>query len=279
MQSRNARAKARESERRRQEALRVEHKNLTMAERGIELATQNKRVQVIATIVAVIGILITVVLAWQPWSRPSVPHAQIALVPSAHNAVIPKSIRELPAPPTYPADQIGDHCGAWWNTWFVEQGAAEQWVPTIEISAPANADITVANARVRVFKSYKPADLSYVKCLSGAGPYSGTRLNVDLDHPNAKPTIVADDGRDQPLSIPNAVINIDRGHTEYVAVYPRGGDQFYEWSLELQLVVDQRSSTVVYGSQDKPLRSWLGVDNNHAAYDYDYSTNSWRIAQ
>ena len=97
-----------------------------------------------------------------------------------------------------------------------------------------------------------------IKCVYGAGPVPGTLLNVNLDRPNAPPTIVSDAGQSVPLAMPYAVINIDAGHTEYVAVTPAGSGRFYEWSVKLTVVVDQHPRTYSFGSAAQPLRSWLG---------------------
>ncbi|HEY7829505.1 MAG TPA: hypothetical protein VIC06_02950 [Solirubrobacteraceae bacterium] len=195
-------------------------------------------------------------------------------MPHVRNAFVPNPINRIPRPPPYPSSESGDHCAVW-NNWLEAQGAADEWPPMIQLSAPTSADVTVIGASIRVFRSYVPTGLSYIECVHGAGPVPGTLLDVDLAHPAAAPTIVADDGSDTPLALPGAVINVDPGHTEYVAVTARGARKMYEWSVTLRVVVAQRTQTLVFGSPHRPLRSWLGARPT-VTYDYDFSANAWR---
>jgi hypothetical protein len=230
-------------------------------------------------VVTLVAVLTATALVWQPWSHTAaVAQAKVTLVTNTRNAVIPTSVAELSAPPVYPPAQAGDHCAAWWANWLPQQHAAQADIdPLVQISAPASADVTVTDARVQVYRTYKPANLSSVTCVTGAGPRIGTLLKVDLDRPHAKPIIVADDGRFEPLlSIPNAVINVDPGHTEYIDVNPQGTTTlFYEWSVQLTVVVDQRSQTFAFGSPRRPLVSWLGTAQI-TSYDYDFTTHAWK---
>jgi hypothetical protein len=162
---------------------------------------------------------------------------------------------------------------------LVQQGAADaEWPPLIEISAPKTAAVTITAASIQVYKAYRPAAVTKIQCVYGAGPIPGTLLNVNLDRPNAPPTIVSDSGQDVPMAMPYAVISVDAGHTEYIAVTPAGSGQFYEWSVKLTVVVDQHSQTYSFGSAARPLHSWLGPAPARS-YDYDFGTRSWRAVE
>lgn len=267
------------AERRHRESLEVAREHLRLAKLDAHTAGFSRRVQVFSAAVAALGVGISL-LVWRPWAEPTIPpHAVIHLFPGAGNALVPKPISQIPSPPPYPSNQPGERCGIWWRGWFDSQGAAAAVLPpTIEISAPTSADVTVTGATIRIFRSYVPKALSYIECITGAGPVPGTLLDVDLAHPAALPTIVANDGSDVPLAVPNAVINIDPGHTEYVAVTPRGAHKMYEWSVTLYLVVAQRAQTIVFGSSQHPLRTWLGTQSAiiSRGYEYDLVTHSWK---
>ena len=265
-------------ERRRQESLKLDREALRKADQGLELARKNNRLQAAAVSLAALAIVVTVVIFWQPWSNGAqLPaHALVQLV-SPHNALIPKRIDQIGVPPSYSAGESGDHCGIWWKSWFAEQGAAATNNPTIEISAPQNADVTVTSASIRIYGSYKPSALSFIECLHGAGPSPGTLLNVNLNHPNANPTIVSDSGQLTPLAMPNAVINIAPGRTEYVALTPTGTrNELYSWAVRLRIIVNQQSQTFIFGTPGKPLRSWFGPILSKQ-YDYSFRTNSWQV--
>ncbi len=234
----------------------------------------------VAVIAAVVAAGVAV-FAWQPWkatgTAAAVEHAQLRLVTPVRNAIVPKPVAGLGAPPAYPPGQKEDHCSLWWAHWLVQQGAADaDWPPLIEISAPKTTAITVTGASIQVYKAYRPTAVTGIQCVYGAGPVPGTLLNVNLDRPNASPTIVSDAGQDVPLAMPYATISIDAGHTEYVAVTPAGTrGQFYEWSVKLTVVVDQHSQTYSFGTAARPLHSWMGQAPAHA-YDYNTSTHSWQ---
>jgi len=176
--------------------------------------------------------------------------------------------------------QSGDHCRLWWDNWFPREGAAPN--PSyllIEISAPEHADVAVTGASLRVFRSYKPSAVSYIQCVYGAGMVPGTLMNVNLSRPNAEPTIVSDAGTAVPiLSMPDAVINVAPGHTEYVKIIPTGDKRLYEWSIALIVVVDQKKSVIRFGSEQDPLRSWFGIAPSQA-YDYSMTSHSWNVVK
>ena len=235
---------------------------------------------------AIASILIALVTAYVLWfagpSSQSPPpgtntpalRARIKLISALGNAVIPKPISHISRPPAYPASLAGNHCGTW-QSWFVRQHAAQAMYPyLVQISAPAKADVTVVRAQISVYKSYMPADLSYIECLHGAGPVPGTFVNVNLSRPNAIPTIVADNGTSKPLSMPGAVINVSPGHTEYLQFITRGRNLFYDWSIRLQVVVDEHTETFSFGSAAHPLRTWLGKAPAHS-YDYNQAVHTW----
>jgi hypothetical protein len=148
--------------------------------------------------------------------------------------------------------------------------------PTIGVSAPQGADATVVSASIEVYRSYKPVNLMLIDCPHGAGMVPGTYLNINLDHPNAYPTIVSDSGQLAPLEMPGAVINIDPGHTEYISVQPSGHrGMLYSWSMGLVIVANQKQEQFTFGSPTNPLRSWFGpIPSN--AYDFDMQARSWR---
>jgi hypothetical protein len=210
---------------------------------------------------ALATILGGLVLGWfsSPNSGIPVPRALVKLINYPLNAVIPDPISKVPVPPTYPIDEETDHCDIWWGNWFIREGASPD-PPSliIQVSAPVSADVTVIAARARIFHAYKPKATSFIECTGGGGPIPGTLLNIDLAHPDAAPTIVSDIGTAVPLSMPGAVINIDPGHTEYINVVPHGTGRFYDWSVELTVIVDQHTESIVLGSPQHPLRSWLG---------------------
>lgn len=269
-------------ERRHREALEINRELLRRAEESAELAKKSNHGQLVGflvgTVLALLTIAATVLVAVQPWKSDPVPsQARADVHPIAsRNGVIPKPVNAISAPPSYQPSQAADHCAAWWQRWFVQQGAAPVDNPTLSISAPQGADATVVSASIEVYRSYKPANLTYIECLHGAGMVPGSYLNVNLDRPNAYPTIISESGQLTPLEMPGAVINIDPGHTEDISVQPSGHrGMLYSWSLRLAIVVNQRQERFTFGSPTNPLRSWFGpIPPN--AYDYDMQMHSWQ---
>lgn len=269
-------------ERRHREALEIDRKILRHAEESAELAKKSNRGQLVALLVGsvltVLTIVATFLVTLQPWKSGPVPsqvRAVVQLIP-ARNGIIPKPISAISVPPSYPPSQSDDHCTGWWKKWFGQQRAAPVDDPTIRISAAQGADATVVSASIEVYRSYKPAALTFIDCMHGAGPVPGTYLNVNLDRPNAYPKIVSDSGQLTPLKMPGAVININPGHTEYISLQPSGHrGMLYSWSIRLVVVVDQKQEKFTIGSPANPLRSWVGpIPSN--VYDYSMQTHSWQ---
>lgn len=265
------RSKTDDTERRHRELL-----DAVSAQTGaVELGSaSNRRWQIVAAALAALGLVFTLII-WHPWvarssssgARP-VLRAVATMIPGSHNAFLPRQIGAVSEPPSYPSGQGGNLCELWWQRWLPAQGAAEDSSPTVEISAPASVDTAVVGASVHVYRAYSPTTVSYVICAAGGGAEPGTLLDVNLARPYLSPTIVADDGSDIPLSVPNAVINIDPGHTAYIAVTPSGAAEMYEWSVTLDIVVAQRHQLVTFGTPRQPLRSWLGT---HPSEDHTYT--------
>ncbi len=267
------RGRAAGDERRHQETLGISRKQLAVSESTAHTALLSGRVQFLALLIGTIGVVISL-LIWAPWtSGGPAPRAQISLIPNAHNSLVPRKPSMLPAPPPYPEANTGDHC-ANWETWLDSIGAASEWPYLVEISAPVGADVAVVGASVRVYRSYAPKGVAVIECVHGAGPIPGTLLNLDLANPGLPPTIVADNGSNTPLKLPDAVINIDPGHTEYVALTPVGAPRMYEWAATLRVVVAQHTRSVTFGSPSHPLRSWLGRFPR-TSYDHPHSGGSW----
>jgi hypothetical protein len=271
------------SSRHRQTAGRPRRESLATQRAQAQLAEKDARwnlaLQIAGVAVAAAGVLISL-FVWHPWvhahpHRIILPQASVQMLPNSHSAFVPALITRIPPPPDFPASERIDHCSRWWRTWFWSERAAEVAVPAIQVSAPPNADVAVVGASIKVFRTYRPPAVSYIACLHGAGAEVGTRLDVNLSRPNAVPTIVAADGSDRPLALPNAVINVDPGHTEYIAVIPHGAPLMFEWSIVLTTVVAQRTKVFVFGSPPRPLRTWLGPAPP-ATREYDYSIQAHR---
>jgi hypothetical protein len=248
---------------------------------AVQTAGQSRRSRLVfvsaVLVVLVMTSTIAGLLAWhaQAASSPApAVRAEMNLSSGVRNAVLPAPIDQVPAPPPYPGDAMSDHCGLWWQGWFPSQHAADEVPPTIAVAAPVRAGVTIVGASVHVFRSYQPPGVSFIMCLHGGGPIAGTLLTVDLSRPDVAPTVVADDGSDKPLSLPGAVIDVPAGQTQYVVVTPHGEPTFYEWSLTLRVIVDQRPATFTFGSREHPLLSWLGIVPTQA-YDYDLQRHVW----
>jgi hypothetical protein len=255
-----------------------EHREiLNVGERQIHLSRLSLRFQISAVAVGVVGVGIAL-FAWHPWRSSSPPHAKVRLALGSHDAYVPRPIAAIPAPPPYHSSNRKSRCEEWWHHWFNAQKAAETTDPLVEVSAPAAAAVSITGADVRIYRSYVPRAISYIKCVTGYGPSAGTLLYVNLAHPERDPKIVADDGSETPLAMPNAVIDIEPGQTEELALTPRGAPRIYEWSAQLRMVVDQREQTFNVGSARQPLRSWLGTDPEGGAYAFDEKADIWKPA-
>ena len=250
---------------------------LDVGERQVHLSRLSLRFQVSSVAIAALGVGVTL-FAWHPWGGSGPLHARLKLTPGSHDGYVPRSVAALSVPPAYRASSRESRCEEWWRRWFGSQDAAETTNPLVEVSAPAAAAVTITDVTVHIYRSYLPKALSYVKCVTGYGPESGTLLYVDLAHPERVPKIVADDGSETPLAMPNAVIDVEPGQTEEVALTPRGEPRMYEWSARLRVIVDQQEQTFRIGSARRPLRSWLGPSPKGGAYEFDEQTGSWKLA-
>jgi hypothetical protein len=75
--------------------------------------------------------------------------------------------------------------------------------------------------------------------------------------------------------MPPEVINVAPGHTEYIEVNAERENKLYEWSLTLEISIDQRRERRSFGSQARPLRSWGGPFPS-SVYVFPRGADSWQ---
>jgi len=74
--------------------------------------------------------------------------------------------------------------------------------------------------------------------------------------------------------MPTAVINVNPGVTEEVALTARGPKRMYEWGAVIHVVIDQHEETFEVGTPRHPIRSWLG-EKPKDFYAFDEGSSSW----
>lgn len=202
----------------------------------------------------------------------------IALEQAPNNAVVPIAVSDLSTPPRYERDVNSQeaHCGEW-AAWLESQRAASFSAPALKVSAPAGAAVTVTSVRVKIHRVEQPPEASMIMCVYGAGGYEPTYVRIDLRRPSKAPTLSQEEKGGEIGPIPNAVFTVAPGRTERLELQA-GGEPgvLYEWGVEVDVTVDQRTETIAFGTASKPLRSW-SVDAP-SPVDYDPATQQWRPA-
>lgn len=252
------------------------HRELVnIGEQQMHLSRSGLRWQITAAAIALLTAVISL-FAWHPWAGAGSPqlHARVKLALGSHDAYVPARPQTIPPPPPYSLSSKESRCEEWWRSWFEQQKAAEVNSPILEVSAPASAAVSVVGARVHIFESYAPSAITKVQCASGYGPEQGTLLYFNMRQPDARPKIVASDGRETPLTMPTAVINVDPGVTEEIALTARGPELMYEWGATIRVVIDQHEETFEVGTPRRPSRSWLG-EKPRIFYAFDEGTSTW----
>jgi hypothetical protein len=276
---------------------------LKPAQSAVEDATaevrQNNRLQraILAVAIATAAIAL---LAWHPWSSSTTTHAPgsrtgVAIGPSAaaeplratvtmfHSApafyltVLPRPIGSVPAPPRYSRSDRDQYC-VHRRKWLDHLSAADPLGPTFSVEAPAAAVVSVTNVTVTVYRHTVTPVASVVYCINPEVQYDvppATDINLDLAHPTTTPTTHRELSPNPPLALPDAVVSIPAGRVETLVIVPTGMPGIYDWSLELTVIVDRKSETMVFGSKAHPLRNWIG--HLSTQYDYDPEARSWRL--
>lgn len=208
------------------------------------------------------------------------PSAHIEVQQYPENAIFPVSVGDLPTPPDFvpdPEDQQESHCLEW-EAWLKSHRAAMLSNPALAISAPAQAAATVTAVRVVVFRSERPRETVFVPCHEGAGGYEPTYLQLDLRRPHQRPVLFEDARGGELGPIPDAVFTVPAGRTETLALTPTdpraGRGTFYEWGVELTVIVDRVRRTVELGTAETPFRTWLG-DLRGPTVEYEMPRRQW----
>jgi len=270
------RGRDRDAERRHREAMDV-------SQRGVRLSGWNLVLAALAVLVSTIGVYWQLRggddpgqqrgSATQPTPRPA---ATVELDQTPENAVFALPSDELPTPPDYVPDGPDaqeSHC-AEWAEWLNDQPAAQSSDPRIMVSAPAAAAATITAVRTRIFKATRPK-ATFVRCHEGAGGYEPTYLQIDLDAPDRRPVLTKEMEGDEIGPLPDAVFTVGPGRTEYLALIATGkANWFYEWAVEVDVMVDGRRRTVELGSERRPLRTWSG-SHGLERVDYDPAAQAW----
>ena len=234
--------------------------DLTWAQKAFSVARQNRNAAILGVIATLVVALIPVI--WDIVGNSPVPQIlkartqlEFCLLRRDRSA---SSFENAKAAAIRHAGSIPLNCDRWLSGWLARDGGAPiPGGPVIQISSPRNADATVTNVSVNIFRSYRPSVTSYINCVSGAGAVAGTFVHVDLQDLAVLPTLTSL-ANPRPLAMPGAVDNIDPGHTEYLQIVPKASAGFYEWSVTLTIVVDQHATRYTFGSTSRPLRTWFG---------------------
>ena len=106
--------------------------------------------------------------------------------------------------------------------------------PVIEITI-SEGGIGIRDRCDQSRRTYRPEDVSLIRCLYGGEGEAGTELRLNLDHPYATPTIDEQGAASgHPLAMPPAKISVAAGSAESIVLSPTGkGGLFYEWALTL----------------------------------------------
>jgi hypothetical protein len=202
-------------------------------------------------------------------------HPALRVLLGEGDAYFPQPLRKLPRPPNYTATggSLAAHCSQW-NAWLEANRASRAIPPTVALTAPSNTAVTIVSAVPHIVRAFVPSAATYVECDRGAGGFGGTSLAFDLAHPARRPVVVTDTGRR--FAMPDGVITVDAGRTEYIAFDGAGpryrpGRQarLYEWYGELTIVVAQHQEIDRVGSASEPLVSWSGPPAR-TFYDFDF---------
>lgn len=212
-----------------------------------------------------------------PPANRGTPSARVSVHQSPENAVFPVAPERLPTPPRYvpdPEPQQESHCVDW-AKWLRSQRAAMLSNPGVAVDAPAQTAASVRDVRVRVHHVERPTTATVVQCHEGAGGEEATYLDLQLDRPDKPPVLVDYQKGGEIGSMPDAVFTVPAGRTETLSLRALGRPgTFYEWSVEVDVVVDKVTRTEKLGSADLPFRSWIGDLPGRRA-DYDVSTSRW----
>lgn len=236
----------------------------------------------VAAVAAVAGVVVLLAKdddTGSPSTTPSALRAVITRQESRNNALVPIAVLDLPTPPRYErksSPQQQAHCGDWVD-WLESQRAASYSPPAMNVSAPAETAVTITSMRVKIHRVERPPAVSMIMCVYGAGGYEPTYVTIDLSRPESPPTLSEDEKGGEIGPIPNAVFTVAPGRTETLELQAHGEPgMLYEWGVDLDVTVNQRTEKVTFGTPQKPLRSW-SVDDPPQV-DYDPKTQQWRPA-
>ncbi|MDP9414859.1 MAG: hypothetical protein M3Q08_12420 [Pseudomonadota bacterium] len=232
-----------------------------------------------ALILAALAIIVPLAVGSRgspPASSPRIPSAKIETPKGVGNSVLPTPVSDLSSPPRYepePEDAPELHCDVW-QRWLEQQRAANWAAPWLKVSAPPQAPASITAVRVQIYRTEEPQGVTSVMCDHGAGGLVDNSLRLRLDRPRRSPVLFSHEGSRRVGTMPGAVFRVGRGDSEYLWLLPQGRfGVFYEWGVKVDVVVDRRTRTDVYGTQEKPFRTWVG--KTPTPVDFDLGTRAW----
>ncbi|MCA1707021.1 MAG: hypothetical protein LC808_28650 [Actinobacteria bacterium] len=150
----------------------------------------------------------------------------------------------------------------------------------LTISAPKEAPVVITATRWTIFARHEIDDLTQIRCGYGAGGYAATTGSLNLSANDATLRLSTDRPQQgvSEFVVPPDQFRVDAGLTEVIEVHGAGLPGLYEWSLEVEAIIDQRPVKQVLGDAVSPLVTFIGPDEAADVYptvDWDIIRCAW----
>jgi hypothetical protein len=186
--------------------------------------------------------------------------------------------KDLPTPPSYPAEEVRGHCDEW-EHWRHTESRVYEVMNQAELAMVGNnsAAVGVRKVQTQVFKKIpltKP--YAFVTCSYGAGLDAGFYIENTLKD---NTTTLQEASSETRHPMPPATAHLGkRGYVNGLILIKSSTDYLYEGKVTITAEVNGTEREYQYGTPKEPLR-WLGggLDRfgaaNSAAKTYDWDTN------
>ena len=171
----------------------------------------------------------------------------------------PLSADELGVPPKFELDKTGSiewHCKEW-----------NRWLPTVKatppngdtyvlVKAPSSTAVVITRVEIEILR-YRPWNStgSLIRCGYGADYYEASVATFSFLQNNSKLHVSRLTENRDPLefTVPPDQFRVAAGLTEVLALHPQGRPGFYEWSMTVHAIINQKQVVERLGTEDEPL--------------------------
>jgi hypothetical protein len=149
------------------------------------------------------------------------------------------------------------------------------------VKAPSSTAVVITNVEIKILRYHEwDSTGSLIQCGYGADAYGASTATFSFAKNDSTLHLsrLTEAGDTADFTIPPDQFRVDAGLTEVIALHPEGRPGFYEWSITVHAIIDQKQVVDRLGTDDAPLLTAIipeGQSDRLKTVDWDLASCRW----